>query len=264
MHEYALGLDDVEITRYRGMAEHARATEADLWQRAGIVSGARVADIGCGPGMLLPALADTVDPGGQVTGVDANPGAVAAARALVLAAGLAGVTVRQGTATETGLAPESQDVVMMRHVLAHNGGSEDAIVAHLARVVRPGGHVYLVDADGTAMRTLPEDPDLADLAQRYLDFHTARGNDVRSGLRLGERLARAGLDVVEFRGTYLIRPAPPGMRPPSWAARDAMVAAGLATEDDVTRWGRAFERTDATTPRPTFFAPMFVAIGRRR
>lgn len=263
MSEYALALDEVELQRYRMMAELARSAEADLWELAGITSGARVADVGCGPGGMLPALADAVAPDGTVTAIDADSGAVAAARALAAGAGLANVTVEQGSATDTGIPQGSQDAVMMRHVLAHNGGSEDAIVAHLASLVRPGGHVYLVDADGTGMATRPEDPELTDLNDRYQAFHTARGNDMRAGLRLGERLADAGLEVVEFRGSYIIRPVPPGVRPPGWAARDALVRAGVATADDVARWGRAFERVDAMVPPPTFFAPMFVAVGRK-
>jgi hypothetical protein len=152
---------------------------------------------------------------------------------------------------------------MLRHVLAHNGGGEGEIVAHLATLLRPGGCLYLIDADGTAIRTLPEYLNLEDLQQRYLTFHAARGNDVRAGLRLGERLIVAGLDLVDFRGTYLITPMPAGMRPPPWAARDAMVAAGAATEQDVTRWALAFDRLDAAGTRPTLFAPTFVVVGRR-
>ena len=68
---------------------------------------------------------------------------------------------------------------------------------------------------------------------------------------------------VEFRGTYLIGAARPGMRSPPWAARAALVSAGLATAQDVARWGRAFDRLDAAPSRPTLFAPMFAAIGRR-
>ena len=44
------------------MAEQARVAESDLWQRARIVAGAQVADVGCGPGALLPALSDAVAP----------------------------------------------------------------------------------------------------------------------------------------------------------------------------------------------------------
>jgi SAM-dependent methyltransferase len=260
---YALELDEREVERYRMMAEQARAAEADLWELAGIVPGARVADVGCGPGAMLPALSAAVGPEGRVEAVDADPAAVAAARALIAAAGLANVSVAEGRADRTGLEPGSLDVVMLRHVLAHNGGAEDAIVAHLATLVRPGGCLYLVDADGTAMRLLPEHADLADLQERYQAFRAARGDDNRAGLRLADRLVRAGLEVVEFRGRYAIGSPPPGVRPPGWAAREAMLAAGLATEADVRRWDRAFQEVDAAPVRPTFFAPMFTAVGRR-
>ena len=260
---YPLGLDEAEVERYRVMAEAARQAEADLWERAGILAGARVADVGCGPGAMLPALAAAVGPHGRVTAVDADPEAVAAATALVVAADLGNVAVRQGRAEATGLAAGSLEVVMLRHVLAHNGGREDAIVAHLATLVRPGGCLYLVDADLTAIRVIPEaqHPDLVEMQERYLSFRAVRGDDNAAGLRLAERLITAGLELVEFRGRYVIRELSPGLRSPAWAAREAMVAAGLATAEDLRRWDRAFEAT-ARCP-PTFFAPMFTAIGRR-
>jgi len=260
---YALRLDEGEVERYRMMAEQARAAEADLWELAGIGPGARVADVGCGPGAMLPALSGAVGPGGRVQAVDADPGAVAAARALADAAGLTNVEVAEGRADHTGLEPGSLDVVMLRHVLAHNGGAEDAIVAHLSTLVRPGGCLYLVDADGTAMRTLPEHADLADLSDRYAAFRAARGDDNRAGLRLADRLVRAGLEVVDFRGRYLIGEPPSGVRPPGWAAREAMVTAGVATEADVQRWDRAFRELETAPVPPTVFAPFFTAVGRR-
>jgi SAM-dependent methyltransferase len=219
--------------------------------------------VGCGPGAMLPALSAAVGSEGRVQAVDADPVALAAARALVDAVGLANVSVTEARADRTGLEPGSLDVVMLRHVLAHNGGAEDAIVAHLATLLRPGGCLYLVDADGTAMRVLPEHAELTDLAERYQAFRAARGDDNRAGLRLADRLVRAGLEVLEFRGRYLIGEPPPGVRPPGWAAREAMVAAGVATEDDVWRWDRAFREIEAGPVRPTFFAPLFTAVGRR-
>ena len=89
--------------------------------------------------------------------------------------------------------------------------------------------MYLVDVDGTAMRLLPEHADL----------------------------------VVEFRGRYTIGSPPPGVRPPGWAAREAMVTAGVATDADVRRWERVFQEAEAAPVRPTLFAPMFTAVGRR-
>ena len=260
---YRLELDQAEVERYRTMAEAARQAEADLWEPAGIVAGAQVADVGCGPGAMLPALAAAVGSEGRVTAVDADPEAVAAASALVAAAGLGNVAVREGRAEETGLEAGSLEVVMLRHVLAHNGGAEDAIVTHLAALLRPGGRLYLVDADLTAIRVIPqaEHPDLVELQERYLAFRAANGDDNAAGLRLAERLITAGLELVEFRGRYVIRELSPRLRSPAWAAREAMVAAAMATTEDLRRWERAFE---ATAQRPaTFFAPMFTAVGRR-
>jgi SAM-dependent methyltransferase len=260
---YPLELDPGEVERYRLMAEQARAAEADLWELAGIGPGARVADVGCGPGAMLPALSAAVGPEGRIQAVDADPAAVAAAGALVAAAGLANVSVAEGRADRTGLEPGSLDAVMLRHVLAHNGGAEDAIVAHLVTLLRPGGCLYLVDTDGTAIRTLPEQADVTDLNERYAAFRAARGDDNRAGLRLADRLARAGLEMLEFRGRYFIGQPPAAVRPPSWAAREAMVAAGMATADDVRRWDRALREVAAAPVPPTIFAPFFTAVGRR-
>ena len=264
MSDYTLSVSDVEVARYRLMAQRAQAEEGDAWRAAGIVSGAVVADIGCGPAATSVVMAETVGPTGRVIGVERDPVALAHARQVVDAAGVSNVELRQGDATATGVEPGSVDVAVMRHVLAHNGGHEQAIVDHLATLVRPGGHVYLVDVDLTGMRALDIDPDLTDLmGGTYAEFHRRRGNDPMVGLRLGQLATAAGLEDVQHQAAYTIIPMPPGLRPPSWAARDVMVADGVITEADVERWDAAFTRMDAAVQRPTLFAPRFWAIGRR-
>jgi hypothetical protein len=42
-----------------------------------------------------------------------------------------------------------------------------------------------------------------------------------------------------------------------------MLASGTATAEDVARWQAALDRVDALEPRPTLFAPVFSASGRR-
>lgn len=260
-HDYALTLTEPELARYRMMAEAAREAEADLWSVAGIVGGATVADVGCGPGALFPAVVDAVGADGRVTGVDGDPNAVAQAQAVVTASGWANVTVQVSAADNTGLDPASYDVVMMRHVLAHNGPTEQAIVNHLASLVKPGGAVYLVDIFGDGFAMQPEDPDVDDLSETYNRFHAGRGNDLRTGLRLDLMLAEAGLEVIDYRGWYNIVRPQGEVRPPSWWARDAMVADGIATADDVARWDAALTRLATQAPR--IFAPVFGAVGRR-
>lgn len=260
---YALRLDEGEAARYALMAEWAREQEGDLWERAGLRPGARVADVGCGPGAVLGVLAGMVAPGGEVVGVDADPDAVARARAHLAAAGARGASVRVGRADDTGLEPGTFDAVVLRHVLAHNGGAEQRIVDHLARLVRPGGHVLLVDVDAEAAVTWPPHPDLDDLQQRYHRWHAARGNDLRVGRRLPALLDAAGTTVAAFRGWFQTGQHPPGLRGPAWAARDALVEAGLAAPHDVDRWAAAFADTDGRPDRPTTALAFFAAVGRR-
>jgi hypothetical protein len=110
---------------------------------------------------------------------------------------------------------------------------------------------------------LDQDPELADLQDRYVEFHRKSGNDPSVGLRLARFLSRAGLEVIQHRGQWQIVEPPPGVRPPAWAAREAMVEAGVASKADLARWHAAFERTDARPERPTGFLPNLIAIGRR-
>ena len=258
---YSLQLGEVEIARYRFMAARARASEGDLWTSAGIVPGARVADIGCGPGRVLELLAELVGAAGHVSGVDGDPTAIAAAGSVVGGAG--NVDLRVGRADESGLELGSYDVVMLRHVLAHNGGAEQAIVDHLASLVRPGGCVYLVDVDLSLLRINPLPDALSDIFDRYVEFHRGRGNDPHVGLRLGELVRTAGLDQLEFRGRFEIAPFPAGIRPAAMAASDDMVTQGVISVDDVHRWQDAFALLDGVTDRPSLFNPTFIAVGRR-
>ena len=258
---YPLQLTQAEQERYRLMAEAARTEERAQWTAAGIVPGARVADIGCGPGAVLRLLAEEVGNSGRVDGVDLDVGAVTAATEQV--ADLTQASARVGEAAATGLDPGSYDVVMCRHVIAHNGGHEAAIIAHLVELTRPGGAVYLVDVDGTAMRVHPQDPDLADLDARYIQMHRSRGNNIAIGPTLGTLLETAGLRVESFRSGGPVLQVPPQLRPPSWAARDALVAARLATATDLRRWAAAFERIDALPMRPWMTLAFFMAVGRK-
>jgi FkbM family methyltransferase len=243
------------------MAERAKSSEAPLWETAGIVPGAVIADVGCGPAAMSVCMAKVVGSSGRVIGIEPDPAALSAAKQLVAQAEVDNVEIRAGTATDSVLEPGSVDVAVMRLVLAHNQPAEQRMVDHLARLVRPGGRVYLVDVDGTAVRILDADPGIADLHEKYMQYQNAQGNDLQVGLRLGQLIARAGLKVVAHEGHYSIVTPPPGVHPPAWAARESMMAAGIATAEDITRWEKALERMDHATVRPTVFVSTFFAIG---
>lgn len=263
MIDYTLAISEDEIARYRWMANRALELEAAELDVAGIAEGAVVADVGCGPAAMSVELAARVGPTGRVIAIEREEQALLTAHALVARHGATNVDVRAGEAKATGVEPGSVDVVMMRHVLAHNGGDEQAIVDHLATLPRVGGTVYLVDVDLTGVRTQGEESGLDDLHDTYARFHAARGNDPRVGLRLGELIQAAGLELVSFTGHYSIVEFPPGVRMPAFAARQAMIDEGIVTAAHFDRWEAAAGSSDAAVVRPVHFLPFFVAVGRR-
>ncbi|MXM64365.1 methyltransferase domain-containing protein [Streptomyces sp. HUCO-GS316] len=263
MADYSLTLSDSEIERYRLMAAAAEHRERDLWTTAGAVPGARIADVGCGPGAIAVRLAGKALPDGAVWAIDRDADALAVASELAARAGVP-VHTAIGSADATGLAAGTFDLVMLRHVLAHNGGREQTIVDHLATLARPGGGtVFLADIDASSFRLRGAPPEFDELDERYREMHRRRGNDLTVGTRLDELLTAAGLEIVAFEGHINVITPPPGMRGPAWAARDTLLAEGLATPDDLARWDDAFKRTEHAASGLRFFAAHFVAIGRR-
>jgi ubiquinone/menaquinone biosynthesis C-methylase UbiE/DNA-binding transcriptional ArsR family regulator len=98
-----------------------------------------VADLGCGTGALLPALAPHV---GRVIGVDGSEEMLSTARRRV--AGLDNVELRRGSLEALPLDAASVDVATLMLVLHHVPSPADAL-AEAGRVLKPGGRVLVVD-----------------------------------------------------------------------------------------------------------------------
>jgi ubiquinone/menaquinone biosynthesis C-methylase UbiE len=76
----------------------------------------RVADLGCGVGMVTTLLAELVGPSGHVVGVDASGEQVARAREL-MSPGVSKVSFIEASASDMRLSPESFDLGMSRRLL---------------------------------------------------------------------------------------------------------------------------------------------------
>ena len=57
--------------------------------------------------------------------------------------------------------------------------------------------------------------------------------------------------------------APVGLRPPSWATGEGMVAAGIAYEANITWWDAAFDDFDEAPERSVMFPALFAVVARR-
>jgi SAM-dependent methyltransferase len=239
MPEYSYAFDQAELARYDAMAARALEHEAGLWDMAGIITGAAVVDLGCGPGAFLAALAARTAPSGTVVGVDAAGPAVAAARALVDQRGLGGrVRIVHAGAQHTGLEPASSDVVFIRNLLVHNGPATGAILGHARLLLRPGGHLLCVEPDITALRFPGRAAAEQELEQRWIQMMRSMGNDPGLGAegRLAGLIAAAGFTLD--RAVHRVDPLEVE-RSPAWTARQMMADKGFATNADIARWDTA-------------------------
>jgi len=116
----------------------------------GIGAGAHVLDIGCGTGTQAALMADRVQPGGSVTGLDVNPNMVAAARRKTCRA-TGSITIVQGDCTALPFADRRFDVVTVTTVLHMLPEADQPTgLTEAKRVLEPGGRLLLIDYAGDA------------------------------------------------------------------------------------------------------------------
>ena len=137
------------------------AVERAVLDAAGPTPG-RLLDIGTGTGQLLELLAPRVERG---LGVDASRAMLALARSRLAKPELAHCAVRQADMYRLPLPDAGFDTVVLQMVL-HYAEDPAAAVTEAARVLRPGGHLLVVDLLHHDRADL-----LERLAHRWPGFH---------------------------------------------------------------------------------------------
>jgi SAM-dependent methyltransferase len=112
-------------------------------ERARLVAGERVLDVGCGCGHTTLELAARVGPRGAVTGIDISAPLLARARARVQAAGLANVKLLNADAQVTPLGENAFDLVFSRFGVMFFADPKAAF-ANLRASLTPRGRVVFV------------------------------------------------------------------------------------------------------------------------
>ena len=148
------------------------ATELLAWLPvlAPLLPGRALAvDVGTGEGTLLPMLSAVYD---RVVAIDRSAASLARCAGRVAAWGLPNVRLREGEVDDVGVAEDVRarggaDLVVMARVLHHAARPQDAVAA-AARLLRPGGHLIVVDY-------LPHDDEsMRDQGDVWLGFDPAK------------------------------------------------------------------------------------------
>jgi ubiquinone/menaquinone biosynthesis C-methylase UbiE len=126
---------------------------ADLWpgwlERAGIGPGARVLDVGCGPGFTSLLIGEHVQPGGRVWALDRAAAALDYLRARQAERGDTSVEPLLGAATAIPLPDASVDCAVVAHML-HHTDDPAAILREVGRVLTADGRALIVEYDPAA------------------------------------------------------------------------------------------------------------------
>ncbi len=147
-------------------------------------------DIGSGTGEDVQRFADLVGETGRAVGLEPSSRMRALAESRALEAG-ARATFVDADAHDLPFADSSVDVVRSERVFQHLDDPERA-AAEIARILRPGGRVAIIDSDWGSAIMHPGDPDVV---RRLQVFMWGDWANPFSGRRLPRMLTMAGLSV---------------------------------------------------------------------
>jgi ubiquinone/menaquinone biosynthesis C-methylase UbiE len=194
---YVLGHSDQELARLKEQARIVEPITRRFFGEAGLVPGMRVLDVGSGAGDVSFLAADLVGDSGTIVGVDRSSAAVAAARARAVAGGRRNVFFREGDPVEMTF-DEPFDGVIGRYVLIFQNDPA-AMLAKLAKQVRPGGLICFQEIDLEGCQSFPPSP-IYDSCCRWITETTRLlGLDTRMGMKLHSSFISAGLAVPTLR-----------------------------------------------------------------
>jgi ubiquinone/menaquinone biosynthesis C-methylase UbiE len=199
---------------------------------AGLRKGMKVADFGCGVGVVTRMLAEMVGPSGSVTGIDVNGQQLAEATAWCESRGVMNTSFVKADASRTGLPRASYDLVYCRFLLLHLPDPM-ACLREMREVLRPGGIIVVEDGDLASAESIP--PTAIDaFADLFCRFGPTRGLNYSLARNLYHMVIDAGFEDV---GVEIHQPAITGGENRfflKWSVEEAgptFVDAGIITQE---------------------------------
>jgi SAM-dependent methyltransferase len=232
---YVLATGEPADYRLRMLHEVYGPGTRRLLLEAGLRCGMRVADFGCGVGMVTGLLAGLVGPKGHVVGIDLSAEQLAQARERCNGSGR-NVGFLKASATDTGLPPASFDFVYCRFLLIHLPEPNRAL-AEMRALLKPGGILVCEDGDLTSSGSEP--PSALDaFADLWGRLGPVKGVDYTLGRRLFRMVLAAGFKApkISFNQPVVARGEHKRLLELTVdEAGPAFVAAGLITQEQLER-----------------------------
>jgi ubiquinone/menaquinone biosynthesis C-methylase UbiE len=205
-----------------------------LLARAGVRSGMRCIDLGCGGGEVSFEIAKLVAPDGHVTGVDMDEVKLELAREEAAARGIDNIEFRPANVNEWN-EPDRYDLAYTRFLLQHLSHPVD-LLRRMWDAVRVGGVLVAEDADFEGWCCYPPNDGFDFFLRTYGQVLARRGGDHIAGRKLYRYFLEAGIPEPHIDLVQPLRMSGE-VKTLSWttleASTEAIVSEGVATEAEV-------------------------------
>jgi predicted O-methyltransferase YrrM len=245
--------------RLRQLAAVKWPTTKILLDKVGLRPGWRCLDVGCGIGAVALHMAQAVGSSGNVVGLDLDADCLELARKNAQTLGLS-AEFRLGMVGDLREAC-AYDLVFARFVLTHLRDPAHAL-SRMAQAVRPGGVVVVEDIQFTGHFCYPDCSAFARYVDLYQQVVRHRGGDANIGPRLVGLFLDAGLAPVELEVIQPTYRQGLGKRLAGVTMehiREAVVAAGLASDDEISAIVAELDRF-AADPRSIMSLPRIFQV----
>lgn len=197
--DYVLGTHDAEIDRLAFQHSVWREEVHRAWHAAGIGPGARVADVGCGPGFAAVDLARLVGPTGRVHAIDRSRRFLDALSAAAASAGHGWIETHEADLMEKPLPARDLDAVWCRWVACFVPDVR-RLVRSIATSLRPGGRLVLHEYFAySTYGSIPRRPEIAAFVEAVYESWRAQGGEPDIAIELPRILVDAGFDLASAR-----------------------------------------------------------------
>jgi SAM-dependent methyltransferase len=265
-NEYVLGTSGHELERLRLQQEVWSGVLERFLDRLELREGARVLDLGCGPGFALDALRARAGERGEVIGLDESTTWQAAVEERIAERKWRNVRFVLGRAEALATDARGFDLIFSRWMFSFVRDPL-ALVERLARSLAPGGQLAIQDYNHEGVSLFPPSEGFRAIVRATRALYASRGGDPFVAGKLPGCLRAAGLELTSLDTDVLCGgPNSPAFR---WADAffpyhsEGMVAAGLLTPAErelfLAEWAE-----HAANPDALFFSPIVVSIAGRR
>jgi SAM-dependent methyltransferase len=263
---YPLGTSASELERLRFQHGVWSPVTRAFLDRTGVGRGARVLDVGCGPGFVTAELASRVGRSGEVHALDESARWIEHLEQEIEAHSWTNVRAECARLEDAELEDGAYDLVFARWVLSFVPDPARA-VQRLARALKPGGQLALEDYNHEGVSLFPESSGFRAVVRATRALYASHGGDVWIAGRASALVRAAGLELVSLVPNVIC--GGPGSGAFRWAGlffphfSRAMVEQGLLSESERDQFLEEWAARERD-PDALFYSPIVVDVLARR